>query len=1336
MKTEISFRVSALRLAALQKASNIALLEMMEQRIMLSATPLVTLPYTTAGSNPSVMYAVNGTTLFFADDSTGPQHLYQTDGTAVGTKLVSTQSLHTNSSGGADAVVSGDNLFYVTDTGNGQQVEEATVGSDGTVTMTQFTNVTPDDNLDRYDIAGIAAVGSNVYFATNDNSNASGDNTPLSLWVTDGTNSTKLASFAEIDEVSAINGKAIFAADNGTNGDQLFVSDGTVSGTVPLQQSGGGEVNEPIDFTPDGTNLFFVANGSALYYTDGTQAGTKEANAPENVEVNGTSAELNTSEHLSVLSGDVYYNNNQYLYKTSADGQTTTEVSATVAEPYYLEPMGGEIYFQGFDAQHGHELWKTDGTSGGTELVEDINSGTGSSWPEDLVASGNELFFQAEPDGQDSHEQVFASDGTNVNQLTTNIGDTNGFDNQLSAGAASGVAYMSFNDGFHGSEPFKLTSNSASLLSDVNSTPANSSSAPQDGTTQVGNTIYFVSGNDDSQTLWKTDGTVAGTVNITPPVAIGSGDSATTASLVNGMEITNLLGGSSVLYFESDADGTPGALWMYNGTTAVPVQYIPSGSTTPTDIVIGNNSAVVGNTLFFDFNDGTDGDELWMSDGTVTGTKMVKDVNLGGGGSNPESLNVLGNKLLFTADDGSGAGRELWASDGTSMGTVAIKHLAPGTATFDFQNFAVVGSNAYLTIDDLDQVYMWKTDGTAAGTVNVGIFNEVDLPDYGVPGQNVGTAPVIGGDFFFAAESTTDENNGTSLWKTDGTLAGTVVVKSGRSGFEDDGFDPENIVNQNPTTIMMEAYGPDGEELWKSDGTTDGTVQVKDIYPGQLGSSPYDLTPLNGEVYFAATTGDTGIFGTDHELWKSDGTAAGTVQVAQIYSAHGRYTSGGADVNNITIAGSKIFFTANDGVHGNELWESDGTTAGTFLVQDINPTDYANPEDLKVATTPVGDHALVFFADDGIRGDQPYSVTVPVYNVNVSTNAISVPENGSNSFTVVLSAQPSSDVTVTISKESGGSADLGTAATTLLFTSSNWNTPQTVTVNGAIDDGALGSTAVFDVSTPNLTKQTVTATETAASSSIVVLRATSLNVTEGSSNTFKVHLSAAPLTQETVTVTFASGDNVLSSSPATLVFTPSNFGTDQTVTITSGTDVDTNNDTAAFTVSANGFPDQTVTATQIDTSGPVVGQFTVTPSSGTSKSTIKLIASGVKGDGGVGLASSVIFYIDTNRNGVLDSGDATLKTVKPTKKGTAAYALKAKTLSAGATTFFAQAVDSSGTKGQPASGTFTLSTVKASKKKHASVRSMTMITAASAQTTNTQADGITESMFSQMPILG
>ncbi len=115
----------------------------------------------------------------------------------------------------------------------------------------------------------------------------------------------------------------------------------------------------------------------------------------------------------------------------------------------------------------------------------------------------------------------------------------------------------------------------------------------------------------------------------------------------------------------------------------------------------------------------------------------------------------------------------------------------------------------------------------------------------------------------------------------------------------------------NGTLYFRANDGANGTELWKSDGTSAGTVLVRNISPGASGAFPNYLTNVNGTLYFLADDGTNG-----SELWKSDGTSAGTAQVRDInpgdYSASARY---------LTNVNGTLYFTAHDGSSGSELWE-------------------------------------------------------------------------------------------------------------------------------------------------------------------------------------------------------------------------------------------------------------------------------------------------------------------------------------------------------------------------------------------------------------------------------
>ncbi|MDB5334442.1 MAG: hypothetical protein JWN70_61 [Planctomycetaceae bacterium] len=278
------------------------------------------------------------------------------------------------------------------------------------------------------------------------------------------------------------------------------------------------------------------------------------------------------------------------------------------------------------------------------------------------------------------------------------------------------------------------------------------------------------------------------------------------------------------------------------------------------------------------------------------------------------SLKGNSGALYFSASDAAG-GRELWKSDGTAAGTVLVKDIRPGTSSsFPVELTNVNGTVFFNATDGLTGPELWKSDGTAAGTVLV-----KDIKD-GSSGSVPTYLTAINGTLYFAAS---EGAGGNELWKSDGTSAGTVQVKDIFAGIFSS--NPRNLINVNGTLFFTAADNGGGIELWKSDGTTAGTVQVKDIVAGTGNSSPASLTNVNGVLYFTATDTAGGT-----ELWKSDGTSAGTVQVKDIVVG-----SGGSAPASLTNVNGTLYFTSNDGSTGVELWKSNGTAAGTIQVKDI-----------------------------------------------------------------------------------------------------------------------------------------------------------------------------------------------------------------------------------------------------------------------------------------------------------------------------------------------------------------------------------------------------------------
>ena len=347
---------------------------------------------------------------------------------------------------------------------------------------------------------------------------------------------------------------------------------------------------------------------------------------------------------------------------------------------------------------------------------------------------------------------------------------------------------------------------------------------------------------------------------------------------------------------------------------------------------------VVGSVAYFTAVTAAHGRELWKTDGTAAGTAMIKDINVGTAGSAPRELTVVGNTLFFTADDGV-SGRELWKSDGTPKGTVMVNDIRPGT----------------------DQVYDWATD------------TYLDKPASSNPDGLV----AFNNQLFFTA---TDAVHGTELWKSDGTLGGTVIVKDVVAG-EGDGVYRQNlIVSGSKLFFSSGVYSPSTgqteEQLWSSDGTADGTKAV-DVVTAYL----YDAVSFGGRIYFS---GSDDVSGT--ELWVSDGTEAGTMMLKDI--APGTSSSGGDSYPNSSgpggfqVVGSTVYFVANDRVHGRELWKTDGTAGGTVLVRDIaagttqqqsldgngGSTQITVPRGSNPWNLTAFGTTLLFTADDGVNG--------------------------------------------------------------------------------------------------------------------------------------------------------------------------------------------------------------------------------------------------------------------------------------------------------------------------------------------------------------------------------
>ena len=453
---------------------------------------------------------------------------------------------------------------------------------------------------------------------------------------------------------------------------------------------------------------------------------------------------------------------------------------------------------------------------------------------------------------------------------------------------------------------------------------------------------------------------------------------------------------------------------------------------------------------FFTANDGVTGRELWVTDGTPTGTSLVKNINVDAGSpsgySSPSDLQVLNGKVYFNADDGSGAGRELWVSDGTADGTYMVKDIWSLNDRNSWPRDLTVfsGKLFFTATTDAEGKELWVSDGTASGT---NIVKDIRLgPGSGSPSN----LTVVGSKLFFTATGLVDPDVtlGEELWVTDGTAAGTNLVKDllaggnssspknlvilndklfftafdttlGRQLWVSDGTEEGTQMLQNPAS--QSGYGTTGEltvmggklyfygkyginsasgvELWTSDGTDSGTVLLKDIKLGIGHSYPSKLTVVNNQIYFTADDGTTG-----KELWVSDGTAAGTSLVKDIQG--GIFSS---TPEEFTAFDNKLYFVAND-MLGEELWSSDGTSEGTNQVIDIRPgSDSSGPRYLKVMG-----NKLFFNAYDGQNGSELWVLDSEIAVKATQVITFNDPVDAIYMAGLTFSASASSDSALTV----------------------------------------------------------------------------------------------------------------------------------------------------------------------------------------------------------------------------------------------------------------------------------------------------------------------------------
>ncbi len=414
---------------------------------------------------------------------------------------------------------------------------------------------------------------------------------------------------------------------------------------------------------------------------------------------------------------------------------------------------------------------------------------------------------------------------------------------------------------------------------------------------QAGGEVFFLAAADPVQCgLWKTDGTIAGTrliedigaqartlVAAGPRVFFFSEGGLWTGDDKGAVLLRSFstepqaprrlqASGSRIAFTAQAAEGEGEELWLSDGTvdgTRALTRFFepfPFGFSSDSEVFF---LKTIGNTLYFTADDGT-GVDLWRSDGPGAIARRMTDFIADrpfGEGLEADRIARIGDRLIFIASEEGHAEGRLWVSGGTPESTVPLDGCPDGCPRFIFSPliqlgdrilFEAFGSNGFDVI--------WKTDGTATGTERLADFGWAQFQ----------TPVLFRGRVFFIGPG---RDFGQALWKTDGTVAGTVrVAELGQDPFED--FEPLEFspVFMDGRMFFVAESDEETHQIWVSDGSAAGTRAIPSI-SGSSGSFPRDFTPFAAGVLFRVEDR----FGEEGSLWRTDGTTAGTHPIRNVF---------------------------------------------------------------------------------------------------------------------------------------------------------------------------------------------------------------------------------------------------------------------------------------------------------------------------------------------------------------------------------------------------------------------------------------------------------------------
>lgn len=676
-------------------------------------------------------------------------------------------------------------------------------------------------------------------------------------------NTTPMDSYG-IENPVELSGSVYFLADDANSGIELWKSDGTTQGTSIVRDIGPGEIgigrsNDTPELVATNERVFFVADdgvyGRELWTSDGTFEGTR-------------------------LVKDIHSENGH--------------------EPQYLTVVGELVYFCAYDENRNPQLWISDGTEAGTRRLGELAGGT-----RRIVEHNGRLIFIA-------NERIYSADGSQIEEILPEWGFF----------AVS--LYSRQNELF-----IKASLNSNRSLWQYTgeaSSPVNLVRASVSDITIRGDELYYTTGGNDIVRVVDGQATSLRVVEmgrgidlVTLDDSVFLGDASGVVWRLNDTpvamatqhprSITDAVAFNGSFYFVDCALGC--ALWQ-SDTTDEGSRVVTQLSSSP-DVFLESDLVVVGDELYFEGNDGT-GKELWKSDGTAAGTVRLTSKQERTANANVANMTMFQGMLYFTANDG--ASTRLWKMSGPDFQPMPLSDEVGDQPTI------AANSNAFFVVselglwaienDVLEQVYRFDDDPrrriSVAGLANDQLFfwtSQRTFDSYvlwSTAGTPESTGPLMpaGSQGYFAGtpDGTSFFARGTTLWTTDGTVAGT------------------NEVTQFANTIdALEAVGVkaiigEGQNVWATDGTAAGTVTlVDDVFRPFLRGAYREFAVIDALVVF------NGQSPNGNSLWRTDLTPEGTIRIEQPVADW--------DPIGLVATDNRLLFSARNDNGAFRLWEYD-----------------------------------------------------------------------------------------------------------------------------------------------------------------------------------------------------------------------------------------------------------------------------------------------------------------------------------------------------------------------------------------------------------------------------